>query len=62
MKDFRTAVSRRFFSIPRSIQTHDDATIHLQDLENTTPIKPTYQKDEDEQRTFSSLNELYDII
>jgi hypothetical protein len=45
MKDFGTAVSRRFFSIPRSIQTHDDATIHLQGLENTTHVMPTYQRD-----------------
>jgi hypothetical protein len=71
MDDFRTAVSRRSFSIPRSIhrseQTHDDSTIHLQGLEPTTPVRPTYQRDEDEQRTvqsptFSSLNEPYDVI
>ncbi|KAK2408439.1 hypothetical protein QL285_043949 [Trifolium repens] len=43
MEDFRTTVSRRFFSIlryiPRSEQTHDDSTIHLQGLETTTLVR-----------------------
>ncbi|MCH86406.1 hypothetical protein A2U01_0007263 [Trifolium medium] len=70
MEDFKTAASRRSFSIPRSIhrseQTHDDSTIHLHGLETTTPVRPTYQRDEDDQRTvqsptFSSLNDPYDV-
>lgn len=71
MEDFRTNGSRRSFSISRSIPqpepSHDGSTIHLQGIKTTTPVRATYQKDEDDQKsiqspTFSSLNEPYDVI
>ena len=71
VEDFRTNVSRRSFSIHRSVSqtepSHDGSTIHLQGIETTTPVRATYHKDEEDQRsiqspTYSSLNEPYDVI
>ena len=71
MEDFRTNVSRRSFYVHRSVSqiepAQDGSTIHLQGIETTTPVRATYHKDEEDQRSFQSpffscLNEPYDVI
>jgi len=54
-------------SVSQTEPTHNGSTIHLQGIETTTPVRATYHKDEEDQRsiqspTFSSLNEPYDVI
>ncbi|XP_057454897.1 uncharacterized protein LOC130746323 [Lotus japonicus] len=67
-EDFRSTMSRRSFSMSRTNSisraqpepSHDESTIHLTGFETTTPVKTTYQMDNDDQR--STLSPTYSSI